>query len=76
MAQTHKASATIGRFDLPKNTGIRSGMMIEAYKGNTKLGDLEIGQGSVRWYSKNAKDGNPTVSLSWSAFAALMEKDK
>lgn len=67
----HNARVKIGQFNLPNNSGIRSGIMIGIYKNKTKIGEIEVGRGSFRWYSKRAQ--KPTISRSWSRFADWMD---
>ena len=84
--KTHTAKVQLlEQFTLGKNTGQNSGLEIEIFgkaegKDGPKLGTIRIGQGTFEWWTKNAKTAtktgkqDPTLSLSWSDFAILMDK--
>jgi hypothetical protein len=84
--KTHTAKVLLlEQFALGKNTGQNSGLEIEIFgkaegKDGPKLGTILIGQGTFEWWTKNAKTATktgkqePTLSLSWSAFAAMMDE--
>jgi hypothetical protein len=73
------------RFELGKNTGQNSGLVIEVFdkaegKWGPKLGTIRIGQGTFDWWTKSAKfetktgKQDPPLSFSWAEFAALMDE--
>ena len=84
--KTHTAKVRLlENFALGKNTGQKSGLQIAIYgkaegKTGPKLGTIRIGQGTFDWWTKNAKKEtktgkqDPTLSLSWSDFATLMDE--
>jgi hypothetical protein len=84
--KTHTAKVRLlESFELGRNTGQKSGLQIAVYgkaegKQGPKLGTIRIGQGTFDWWTKNAKKEtktgkqDPTLTLSWSDFAALMDK--
>jgi hypothetical protein len=83
--KTHAAKVLLlEQFALGRNTGQNSGLEIEIFgkaegKVGPKLGTIRIGQRTFEWWTKNAKTEtktgkqDPTLSLSWSDFAALMD---
>lgn len=84
--KTHTAVVKLlERFELGKNTYQNSGLTIEVFsraegKWGPKLGTIRIGQGTFDWWAKNAKTETktgpqkPTISFSWSEFAAVMNE--
>jgi hypothetical protein len=84
--KTHTAKVRLlETFTLGKNTGQKSGLQISIHgkaegKQGPRLGTIRIGQGTFDWWTKNAKKEtkagkqDPTLSLSWSDFATLMDK--
>jgi hypothetical protein len=69
MAKKHTVTASVGNFELTKNTGKESGIMLNVHlEDGGKLGTLGLGYGSVTWWKKGKK-GKPTLKLSWSEFA-------
>jgi hypothetical protein len=73
------------KFQLGKNTGQNSGLVIEVFdkaegKLGPKLGTIRIGQGTFDWWMKAAKfetkkgKQSPSFSCSWTEFADLMDE--
>jgi hypothetical protein len=60
----------LGSIELGKKTEKNSGMQIEIHDGPTKLGTIEMGQGSFAWYNPKAK--RHSLHLTWTEFAERM----
>lgn len=59
--------AEVANFTLAK---AKSALRLQIYSRNEKFGDLEIGRGSLRWWSARS----PTEHrIPWSRFARLMD---
>ena len=76
MAKKHSVFVMLGA-ELPKNTGKDSGIVIVVKGPQGKLGSIELGSGSFRWYDKGAHKGSerqsvPTCEFSWTQFAEFM----
>jgi hypothetical protein len=65
--QSHQVKAAVKNLDLTK-----AGTSIElnVYAAEEKIGTVEIGRGSLRWYGKSKK--NPKI-IPWSKLADWME---
>jgi hypothetical protein len=64
----HSIEAEIKNIDLTK---AGTSLSLEVFSGQEKVGSLEIGRGSMRWWGKNKK---VPKRLSWTQFAARMDQ--
>ena len=67
LLKKHTVKASVSNIDLTK-AGTSISLEVFAYK--EKLGTVELGSGSIRWYGKNKQKPTP---ISWSNFAAWMD---
>ena len=63
----HSVKATMESHELAKNG---SGIELEIYGDNCKLGTLSLGQGSMQWTSSNKQKAH---RIDWTTFAQKME---
>ena len=63
----HRVSASL---DVQELARAGSSLRLQLFANNKKLGELEIGQGSLYWYGRNRRTRK---RVSWSAFAKMME---
>jgi hypothetical protein len=66
-ARKHTVKASVSNIDLTK---AGSSISLEVFADEEKLGTVELGRGSIRWYGKNKQKPTP---ISWSRFAAWMD---
>lgn len=66
--RAHRVTGTLENIDLTKAS---TALTLKLEHKSGKLGELEIGRGSVTWYGRNRRNG---VSWTWTEFAAFMEK--
>jgi hypothetical protein len=65
----HSVKANVQILDL---TRAGSSMQFEIFADGEKLGEIQLGQGTVNWIGKKRKVWGK--SLSWTKFAELMNK--
>jgi hypothetical protein len=63
----HVVKAAVQNIDLTK---AGSSISLSVYASKEKIGTVEIGRGSLRWYGKNKQKPTP---VNWSKFADWME---
>lgn len=68
-ARRFVVKVSLDGLELNKNTGT---FRFPVYASGEKLGELTVGQGSVRWFKRSAKQA--TVKMGWQRFAAIMER--
>jgi hypothetical protein len=66
-ARKHTVKASVSNIDLTK---AGSSISLEVFADEEKLGTVELGRGSIRWYGRNKQKPTP---ISWSRFAAWMD---
>ena len=64
----HQVKAKLANFELAK---ARSSLNLEIYLNEEKIGELEIGRGSLFWYGRNR---HKSKRLSWSRFVKMMDE--
>jgi hypothetical protein len=64
----HQVKAKLLNFELAK---ARSSLNLEIYANEEKIGELEIGRGSLFWYGRNR---HKSKRLSWSRFVKMMDE--
>ena len=64
----HQVKAKLANFELAK---ARSSLNLEIYANEEKIGELEIGRGSLFWYGRNR---HKSKRLSWSRFVKMMDE--
>ncbi len=63
----HEVKAKLANFELAK---AKSSLNLEIFANNEKIGELEIGRGSLFWYGRNR---HKSKRLNWSRFAEMMD---
>ncbi len=63
----HEVKADLANFELAK---ARSSLNLQIYANDEKIGELEIGRGSLYWYGRNR---HRSKRIDWSRFAAMMD---
>jgi hypothetical protein len=63
----HTVKASVSNIDLTK---AGTSISLEVFFDNEKIGTVELGTGSIRWYGKNKQ--KPT-RIPWHQFAAWMD---
>lgn len=48
-----------------------SSLTLQLYSGGSKIGEIEIGQGSLYWYGRNRQKRK---RIGWSRFAEMMDE--
>ncbi|MBP6390410.1 MAG: hypothetical protein KA352_05930 [Flavobacteriales bacterium] len=66
--RSHRVDVKLQAFELTK---AGTALKINIYEKDKKIGELQIGRGSLTWWARNAK--KPT-SMTWSEFAKVMVK--
>ena len=66
-ARKHKVKAAVQNIDLTK---AGTSISLEVYAEGEKIGTVEIGRGSLRWYGKNKQKPTP---IAWSELADWMD---
>ena len=66
--RTHKVKANLANFELAK---ARSSLTLDIYARGVKIGELEIGRGSLYWQGRSRKKSK---RLDWSKFADKMDE--
>jgi len=64
----HQVKAKLLNFELAK---ARSSLNLEIYANEEKIGELEIGRGSLFWYGRNR---HKSKRLHWSRFVKMMDE--
>lgn len=64
----HEVRASLDNFELAK---ARSSLRLQIYAVGDKIGELEIGRGSLFWYGRNR---HKSKRLSWSRFVKMMDE--
>ena len=64
----HEVKANLANFELAK---ARSSLTLDIYARGVKIGELEIGRGSLYWQGRTRKKSK---RLNWSKFAAKMDQ--
>jgi hypothetical protein len=64
----HTVKAAVHNIDLTK---AGTSISLEVYASKEKIGTVEIGRGSIRWYGRFKQKAKP---ISWSSFADWLEK--
>jgi hypothetical protein len=62
----HAVNAKLQILDM---TRAGSSLNLKIYAEGKKLGEIELGRGSITWFRRNARTGKP---LSWTKFADIM----
>jgi hypothetical protein len=63
----HEVKGELANFELAK---AKSSLNLEIFANNEKIGELEIGRGSLFWYGRNR---HKSKRLNWSRFAEMMD---
>jgi len=63
----HTVKASVSNIDL---TRAGSSILLDVFAEKEKIGTVELGRGSIRWYGKNKQKPTP---ISWSRFSAWMD---
>ncbi|MEP7060858.1 MAG: hypothetical protein ABI881_00535 [Betaproteobacteria bacterium] len=63
----HEVKADLANFELAK---ARSSLNLKIYAGGEKIGELEIGRGSLYWYGARRQRSK---RIDWSKFAQMMD---
>ena len=63
----HEVKGELANFELAK---AKSSLTLEIFANNEKIGELEIGRGSLFWYGRNR---HKSKRLNWSRFAEMMD---
>jgi len=64
----HQVKAKLANFELAK---ARSSLNLEIYLNEEKIGELEIGRGSLFWYGRNR---HKSKRLRWARFVKMMDE--
>jgi hypothetical protein len=64
----HEVKADLANFELAK---ARSSLNLEIYADREKIGELEIGRGSLYWYGRRKQKSK---RIDWSKFAQMMDR--
>lgn len=65
-ARVHKVKAELSNFELTRAT---SALRLQIYAAGGKIGELQVGRGSLYWWGKNKKQHK---RLRWPEFTAAM----
>jgi hypothetical protein len=63
----HEVKADLANFELAK---ARSSLNLQIYADREKIGELEIGRGSLYWYGRRKQKSK---RIDWSQFAQMMD---
>ena len=63
----HEVKADLANFELAK---ARSSLNLQIYANDEKIGELEIGRGSLYWHGRNR---HRSKRIDWSQFASMMD---
>ena len=64
----HEVKAELSNFQLAK---ARSALKLRVYAEGEKVGELEVGRGSLYWWGKNRQTSK---RVNWSKFTEMMNK--
>ena len=64
----HEVKGELANFELAK---ARSSLNLEIFANKEKIGELEIGRGSLFWYGRNR---HKSKRLNWSRFVKMMDE--
>jgi hypothetical protein len=64
----HEIRAALSNVELVK---AKSSLRLEIFASREKLGELEIGRGSIYWFGANRQKSK---RIDWSRFAAMMDE--
>jgi hypothetical protein len=64
----HEVKADLANFELAK---ARSSLNLQIYADREKIGELEIGRGSLYWYGRRKQKSK---RIDWSRFAQMMDR--
>ena len=64
----HEVKAHLKNFDLAK---AGSSLNLQIYALDEKIGELEVGRGSLFWYGRNR---HKSKRINWSRFAEMMDR--
>ncbi|HXX82503.1 MAG TPA: hypothetical protein VEN29_00835 [Casimicrobiaceae bacterium] len=64
----HVVKAELANFELVK---AGSSLRLEIFSNDEKIGELEVGRGSLYWYGRNRKTRE---RVDWSRFAEMMDE--
>ena len=67
LPRKHEVKADLSNFELAK---ARSSLNLQIYAGGEKIGELEVGRGSLYWYGRKKQRSK---RIDWSRFAQMME---
>jgi hypothetical protein len=67
-ARKHEVKADLANFELAK---ARSSLTLQIYANKEKIGELEIGRGSLYWQGRKKQRSK---RLDWSRFAEMMDE--
>ena len=67
-ARKHEVKANLANFELAK---ARSSLTLQIYANKEKIGELEIGRGSLYWQGRKKQRSK---RLDWSRFADMMDE--
>jgi len=68
LPRKYEVRANLANFELAK---ARSSLNLRIYAKGGKIGELEIGQGSLYWYGRNRQRSK---RINWSDFAQMMDE--
>jgi hypothetical protein len=64
----HEVKAALAHFDLAK---AGSSLNLQIYAAAEKIGELEVGRGSLYWYGRNR---HKSKRINWTSFAEMMDR--
>lgn len=67
-ARKHKVKAALENFELAK---ARSALRLQIYARGEKVGELQLGRGSLYWWGKHRQKFK---RVSWSGFTEMMDR--
>jgi hypothetical protein len=62
-------TASLTNFELPK---AGAAITLKIYRRGKKLGELEVGRGSISWFGAYRQSAQP---MNWGRFAAMMDRE-
>ncbi len=68
IVRKHEVRAALSNVELVK---AKSSLRLEIFASKEKLGELEIGRGSIYWFGANRQKSK---RIDWSRFAAMMDE--
>jgi hypothetical protein len=64
----HEVKAALSHFDLAK---AGSSLNLQIYAADEKIGELEVGRGSLYWYGRSR---HKSKRINWTRFAEMMDQ--